>query len=134
MLKSCKYCGRYHDSKYDCGKRPKKIKIRTENSGFRSTAAWTRKSIEIRERDRYLCQCCLRNYPGTERRLNYEGVEVHHIEPVETAWENRLNNENLISLCRTHHEMAESGKIENWRLHEMARENEIGDGIPPGEM
>ena len=47
MLKSCKYCGRYHDSKYDCGKRPKKIKIRTENSGFRSTAAWTERALRF---------------------------------------------------------------------------------------
>lgn len=112
MLKSCAYCGKIHDTKFDCGKRIRSRKRRTENSSFRSTYVWTQKSREIRERDKFICQCCLAGNKGTNRRINYDEIEVHHIEPVEEAWEKRLDNDNLISLCRMHHEMAESGEIE----------------------
>lgn len=128
MLKACPYCGRVHDSRFHCGEKPVRIKKRTGNSGFRSTNAWTKKSLEIRERDCFLCQCCLRNYEGTVRELNYADIEVHHIEPLETSWELRLDNGNLISLCRLHHEMAEEGRIQRQQLHEMARGNERESG------
>lgn len=104
------------------------MKMRTNNNSFRSTHAWTQKSLEVRERDHYLCQCCLRMLEGTTKRLNYEEIEVHHIEPIEESWELRLENSNLISLCRVHHEMAEAGRIGREVLHQIAAENE---GISP---
>jgi len=124
MLKSCQYCGRIHEKSFDCGRKPKKIQYSNEKTGFRSTYAWTEKSKKIRKRDRYICQCCIRKYPGTERIINYEDIEVHHIEPLEEDYECRLDNENLISLCRTHHEDAEAGKISRTELHEIAKEQE----------
>jgi len=36
---------------------------------------------------------------------------VHHIEPIANAWDKRLEDDNLISLCRYHHELAEKGTI-----------------------
>lgn len=32
MLKSCRYCGRIHDSAYDCGKKPQRIYDEARNS------------------------------------------------------------------------------------------------------
>lgn len=133
MLKSCKYCGRIHDSKHDCGEKPVRKKIRTIQNGFRSTQAWKRKSIEIRQRDRYLCQICIRMLYGTEQQYNNHDIQVHHIIPVAEDYDRRLDNDNLISLCERHHEAAEHGDIPRGILLAIAREQEEGGaGIPPG--
>lgn len=84
MLKSCQYCGRIHPKNYDCGRKPKKIKRDTKAYRFHRTQAWQDKSIDIRERDHYLCQCCIRLMPGTMRKHNYDDLSVHHIEPLAT--------------------------------------------------
>ena len=122
MLKSCQYCGRIHDKKIDCGHRPKMRKKYTDNDRFRKSTAWTEKSLLIRERDKFICQCCLRGMPGTRRQYEYDYIEVHHIEPLSEAWEMRLDDDNLISLCRVHHELAEAGRISRATLHELAKE------------
>lgn len=62
-------------------------------------------------RDKYLCVACMNDLKGTVRKLNNEDLSVHHIQPLKTNWELRLIDENLITLCRFHHEMAESGTI-----------------------
>ena len=56
MLKSCKYCGKIHDSKYTCKEKPNKKKEITEADRFRWTSLWHRKREEIKKRDLYLCQ------------------------------------------------------------------------------
>ena len=124
MLKSCKYCGRIHDSRIDCGKRPIRRKKRTDQSGFRSTEAWKRKSIEIRTRDCYLCQICLRKMFNTATQLNRRNIEVHHIIPVAEDWDKRLDNYNLISLCNKHHDLADSGGIPRDLLLSIAKHQE----------
>lgn len=122
MLKSCKYCGRIHPSKYECPQKPKPKREKTEIARFRSSGEWTAKSAEIRDRDGQLCQACLREYPGTMRQYNSKGISVHHIIPLAKAWEKRLDDDNLITLCGLHHEMAECGEI---------RADELRDMIPP---
>lgn len=124
MLRSCKYCGRIHDSKYQCSSKPVRRKIRTKQNSFRSTEVWKRKSLEIRERDRYLCQICIRKLYGTTQQYNNREIEVHHIVPIAEDWDGRLDNDNLISLCGRHHEMAEAGKISQAELKEIARQQE----------
>lgn len=124
MLKSCKYCGKIHDSKYECSKKPTRKKIRTKPNSFRSTEVWKRKSLEIRERDKYLCQVCMRKLYGAVQQYNNKQIEVHHIVPVAEEWDRRLDNDNLISLCGKHHEMAECGKIPRTELKKIARQQE----------
>ncbi len=124
MLKSCKYCGKIHDSKYDCGKKPRRKKIRTEQNQFRSTNAWKNKSIQIRTRDRYLCQVCIRNLYHTQQQYNDKDLEVHHIIPVVEDYDKRLDDDNLITLCGPHHEMAEQGEISREELRTIARQQE----------
>lgn len=126
MKKSCVYCGRIHDSKYDCGMKPKKIRKKNEKDAFRSTALWQRKSKEIKERDGFLCQICIRNMYGTIRRLNHNRLSVHHAIPLEIDYEKRLDNDNLITLCDTHHEMAENGRIPYEVIKEIIEEQESG--------
>lgn len=111
MLKSCKYCMRIHDSKFDCGKKPKRKKQFNNKNSFRSTHAWTKKSNDIRDRDNNLCQVCIRKLYETEQQYTYIGLEVHHAISLEDDFDKKLDDDNLITLCERHHEMAEKGKI-----------------------
>ena len=44
---------------------------------------------------------------------------MHHIIPIEENYDKRLDENNLITLCRYHHEMAESGEIPREELQEI---------------
>lgn len=111
MKISCSYCGRIHEKKFDCGKKPVRVKKRYEKDKFRSTYAWQVKTEQIKERDNYLCQFCLRNFNGTKSRINNKNLSVHHAVPLKDDYELRLDDNNLITTCNVHHEMAESGMI-----------------------
>lgn len=129
MLKSCKYCGRIHDSKFICNKKAESIAKRqkkkdTSINKFRWTKAWQNKRNEIRERDNQVCQVCARKLHGYIRQFETDDLSVHHIISLEVNFDKRLDNENLITLCAMHHEMAEKGDIEAKELIDIAREQE----------
>lgn len=111
MKISCAYCGRIHDKKFNCGKRPGRIKKRYEKEAFRSTAEWQRKAEEIKERDHYLCQICFRDAYNTMNRLNSMKLSVHHARPLKEAYDMRLDDDNLLTICEKHHKMADAGII-----------------------
>lgn len=108
MLRSCKYCMRIHDSKFDCGKKPKRKKPANEINKFRWSRQWREKRNQIIERDKYLCQMSLREEPP---RYVYINLEVHHIIPIEEDWDKRLDDDNLITLSEEYHEKSERGEI-----------------------
>lgn len=114
MLKSCKYCGRIHDSKYDCGKKPKRQKPINDINKFRWSRQWREKRNQIVERDKYLCQVCKAN-----DKFTYNNLEVHHITPLEDDFDMRLDDDNLITLCEEHHEQAEHGEISREYLYRL---------------
>ena len=111
VLKSCKYCGRIHDSKFDCGMKPQNKKIKTNATMFRNSRKWRDKREQIRRRDKNLCQICIRNLYGTMIQFNHENLSVHHAVPIEVDYDRRLDDDNLLTVCDVHHEMAESGTI-----------------------
>ena len=111
LLHSCKYCGRVHDERYICNSKPIKRKKADDVVRFRNSAVWHRKRQQIRERDCYLCQICIRELYGTRRKYNYEGLQVHHAVAVNSSEELRLDNSNLITLCSMHHAMCDKGEI-----------------------
>lgn len=116
---TCSRCGivpRGHHCPY---KTYKKKTYDTEADKFRKTKKWTNKSIEIRQRDRYLCRVCEANLYNTVLQFNFNEVEVHHIEKLNENFEKRLDNDNLISLCRYHHKMADDGKISREELYKL---------------
>lgn len=125
ILYSCPYCGRIHDRSYDCGQKPsprrhgRHDETRRETR-FHHSATWTRTARSIQDRDRHLCRACLAGLDGTERRLTYEGLSVHHIAPLAEDWERRLDESNLITLCPMHHDMAERGRIPRKELFRLA--------------
>ena len=86
---------------------------------FRKTKAWTKKSIEIRQRDRYLCRVCEANLYNTINQFNFNKLEVHHIIPIHEDYNKRLDNDNLITLCNYHHKLAEDNSIPRDLLQEI---------------
>ena len=44
---------------------------------------------------------------------------MHHIIPLEEDYNKRLDSDNLITLCRYHHELAEKGEISREELQEI---------------
>lgn len=127
MLKSCHYCGRIHDSKCICEQKAVVLKKRQKKKDsritqFRGSYAWRRKREEIRERDRQVCQVCIRGLYKPIRKYETEGLSVHHIKPLAVAWDSKLDDDYLITLCERHHEMAEDGEIPADELIRIVRE------------
>lgn len=125
MKKSCPYCGRIHERNYICPKKPepqKRIKYSTEQNKFRSKSVWQKKRNSIKKRDGYLCQVCVRGLYDPEKIYQSENLEVHHIVPLKNDYNLRLDDENLITLCEKHHEMAEAGLIPASLLQSIAKE------------
>lgn len=120
MLKSCSKCGRVHEHNYNC----KAIIIKNSGSlsnKFRNTQAWKKKRKIVFDRDKGLCQLCIRNLYDTYGRIYDNSIEVHHIEPIVEAYELRLDEDNLISLCTYHHKMADRGDISTQVLKDMIK-------------
>lgn len=120
-LRSCPYCGRIHPKGFDCGKRPIYAPKGTASQKFRKTQRWKDKSLQIRERDHFMCVYCMQH----DKRVNTADIEVHHIIPINVDYDRRLDDDNLISLCREHHEQAESGLIKRDTLIKMVKAIEV---------
>ena len=97
MLKTCSICGKIHDFNKTC-KRVSTKKFTLE-SKFRKSYQWTVKSKQIRQRDKYLCQICIRDKYDTNCLYNYKELEVHHIVSINEDYNLRLDDMNLITLC-----------------------------------
>lgn len=105
MLKTCSICGQIHDINKSC---PNCKQIRNSKADkFRNTSAWRKKREEIKRRDRYLCRYCF----DIKHKVSISDLSVHHIEPLETAYHRRLDDDNLITLCNKCHKAAEIGGI-----------------------
>lgn len=116
MLKTCHYCGRIVGENHKCRSKPRYNKKNIEIVKFRNSKEWKNKRDEIGMRDKHLCRYCLKN-----NRIVYEKIDVHHIIPLKDNFEMRLDDSNLISLCRMCHEDAEAGKITRLELQEIIK-------------
>ena len=121
MLKTCNKCGIVEEEHICPYKTYKKKDKNSKADKFRKTKSWTKKSLEIRERDKYLCKVCINNLYNTINQYNYDKLEVHHIMPVNEDYNKRLDNENLITLCNFHHKMAEHSLISRDELYELIK-------------
>lgn len=115
---------RIHDSKIDCGKKPKRTKQGNNKDRFRWTAAWQRKREEIKQRDNYLCQICIRQLYETTDKYTYDSLEVHHAVTLEEDFDRRLDNDNLLTMCKRHHKMAEIFAIPKKEIIDIITEQE----------
>ena len=116
---TCKYCGIVPRG-HICPYRKKRFeKKQTMQSRFRNTKSWQNKREEIYQRDRYLCRVCEANLYHTVNQLNWKNLEVHHIVPLCEDYNKRLDNDNLITLCKYHHTMADNGEIPREELFKL---------------
>lgn len=117
---TCKYCGIVERGNHICPYKTYRKKERDSQADkFRKSKRWTDKSIEIRQRDKYLCVICMANRYNTIRQYNFDKLEVHHIVPLAEDYNKRLDNDNLITLCKYHHKLAEDGCISREELQEL---------------
>lgn len=121
MLKSCKYCGKVHPYNYTCPMKPKRPSGKYDYTDrdvwkFRHSGLWKNKAEEIKERDNWMCLCCLDKKIITTKQL-----EVHHIRPLAEDMDSKLDDDNLITLCRACHEQAEKGLITRQELKDILR-------------
>ena len=121
MYRACSRCGKIHSTKYKCThNKPKwdSEKYGTaEERKLRNTAAWAKKSQEIREQAQHLCEVCRDN--GI---YNYNELEVHHITKLREDKTGLLQDSNLICLCITHHRQADRGELSKEYLTKLANE------------
>ncbi len=87
------------------------LMVVTFEINFRNTQARKKRCKVLFDRDKGLCQLCIRNLYGTYGRIYDNSIEVHHIEPIVETYELRLDEGNLISLCTYHHKMEYCGRI-----------------------
>lgn len=129
MLKACQYCGRIHDKKFECSAKARTMQERDavqreRNSRirkFRDSAEWQHMRKAIRSRDIGLCLICRDELERLGIRSGaLIGTEVHHIEPLTDDFEKRMDEDNLITLCRQHHEEAEAGEYSPEYLRSLA--------------
>lgn len=85
---------------------------KTEQTKFRNSGRWQRTRETIRQRDKYLCRVCLTNKHDTKYAYTSKELEVHHIVPLSESMELGHEPDNLITLCRYHHQLAHSGRIQ----------------------
>ena len=115
MLRTCSICGKFHDINESC---PSFKSIRnTKADKFRNTSKWRRKREEIKKRDCYLCRYCF----DIEHKVTTTRLSVHHIEPLETAYNRRLDDDNLITLCDKCHKNAEIEDIDKSLLKRLTK-------------
>ena len=127
MLKTCPTCGKLHRIDEICPIRQQrrteylkkinrnrkaernseKSERNSEADHFRNTKKWQRKRKQILSRDLCMCRVCFL----LENKITTGSLNVHHIEPLSNNFDKRLDDKNLITLCRFHHEKAESGEI-----------------------
>lgn len=68
---------------------------------------------QIKKRDNYLCQICIREMYDTYRKYNCNDLQVHHAVPINASKELRLDDNNLITLCPMHRTIIKNVHIKN---------------------
>lgn len=106
MKIACGRCGKIHEHG-QCSIKVERKEYRGKIKRFRSSALWVKKRKEILERDAYQCRLCLH-----EGRITvHKQLEVHHIEPLTADFDQRLDDDNLITLCKDCHYKADKGIV-----------------------
>ena len=117
IYKSCSKCGKIHDINYRCYANYKyEARKDNETRKIRNCYSWHKKAEEIKKESKYICAVCF-----DEGIINYNNLEVHHIEKLRHNTERLLDDDNLICLCTKHHHQADTGKIKKDYLDELVK-------------
>lgn len=125
MKHACPYCGRIHDRRNACGRAPVRASKDSEAREIRNRQVWKRVKRQANERDHFLCVLCLQ-----EGVVNAERLETHHIVSIKEAPELAYDVDNLVTLCRRHHEQVEGIPPGVW----LKNDGPPATDADPGEM
>ena len=100
MFKSCSKCGKIHSFNAKCKVGCESTRDNSQEAKIRNKRSYTKASKYVKENSNYLCAVCLKN-------------GVLNSDNIETAYD----IDNLICLCKMHHQMAEIGMISKEVLH-----------------
>lgn len=116
-LIKCKYCLKIHDRYVECDSKIKhkknKQKDKYNDDRYKvyndcyNTTRWKKVREEVLKKSNYMCEIC--KQLGI---LNYEDIQVHHIEKIIDNPYKMYDEDNLLVVCRKHHREVE-GMNEN---------------------
>ena len=109
MLKACSRCGKIHDFAYTCNVGRNRLfndRQDKEAARLRSKRSWQLKRDDIKTRAFNLCEVC-----KDHGIYNYDALSVHHITKLSQNPSGLLDDDNLICLCKLHHEQADKGLL-----------------------
>lgn len=106
MFKSCSRCGKIHEFNTKCNVGRESFRDNSAEAKIRNKRSYTKASKYVKENSNYLCAVYLKN--GV---FNSENIETHHIEKIKERPDLAYDIDNLICLCKMHHQMAEIGII-----------------------
>ncbi len=128
LMKLCKFCG--HKYKFagecECGGKQNAKKMTNRNYdknvrkssdgeiyyNFYHSLAWQKCRVDIIKKYFGICLGCWEEGFSNQS----ETLIVHHIENLKSNWNLRLDKDNLIPLCRYHHESDKHDNVEYWKL------------------
>ena len=126
MYKTCTVCGGIHlfesnrcrKNAYNTG-----LDYSRKDTGyaFRQKGKYHNLAKIVREDSKNLCAVCL-----DEGIYNSRRVEVHHIEPIKNRPDLAYDYDNLVCLCKWHHEYAEKGLISKDYLKKLPPRGKTG--------
>ena len=125
MKHYCTVCRKIHEGRCKPVRRYSGVR-NSEADKFRNSRAWKRKAAAILDRDYHCCRVCF-----SGGLICTDGLSIHHIIPLAADFDKRFDDDNLITLCRYHHEQAERRTIPAARLRRLAAD-EFNPGYPPG--
>jgi len=114
-LVSCSRCGKIHPRGYKCNV-GRNWGVKTDADKLRDQRRWKKKAAQIKRDALGLCEVC-----KDEGIYTYDGLEVHHITKLREDPSGLLEDDNLICLCRLHHQQADAGEIKADYLRELVK-------------
>ena len=124
MKHYCTICRKIHEGRCKPVRQFNGVR-NSEADRFRNTQAWKRKAAAILERDCHCCRVCF-----SAGVICSADLSVHHIISLAVDFDKRLDDDNLITLCRYHHEQTERGSIPAAKLRDLVQEGMVWDTPP----
>ena len=108
----CKHCLKVHDREHECDAKKKhrrmKQQARRNDNRYKvyndcyNTSRWKKVREQVLKDSNYMCEVCMEL-----GKLNHEDIQVHHVEKVKNNVEKMYDIDNLIVVCREHHNIIE---------------------------